>query len=272
MSVEALITANITKVCLEGASISSSFSSRETALAGASAAADRLGRGLPSSLSLMGARASPRKASCATGISAMLPPMGAQAVDRSSSAPHRVQVWLGSTRLALHLAPVAALAGSSLPRFRSLRTSGFFLAFSGVASVMLVRYLGAADVADIVALRIVAYACWLYGAFGLWTLLSPEALEASGQALLRMRGQSQLLFRSQILGIARHLTLGMFFAGMPGMVAAVAISPSIPTLLLRVGLFALALIYLASLGFVLGLRSEERRVGKTFRSARHTTE
>lgn len=183
----------------------------------------------------------------------MLPPMGAQAVDRSSSAPHRVQVWLGSTRLALNLAQVATLAGSSLPRFRSLRTSGFFLAFSGVASVMLVRYLGAADVADIVALRIVAYACWLYGAFGLWTLLSPEALEASGQALLRMRGQSQLLFRSQILGIARHLTLGMFFAGMPGMVAAVAISPSIPTLLLRVGLFALALIYLASLGFVLGL-------------------
>jgi hypothetical protein len=178
--------------------------------------------------------------------------MGAQAVDSLSSARNPSHERLNSTRLTLLLAQVATLAGSNLPRFRALRTSGFLLAGSGVASVLLVRYLGAGDVADIVALRIVAYACWLYGAFGLWALLSPEALEASGEALLRMRGQSQLLFRSQTLGIARHLTLGMLFAGMPGMVAAAAISSSVPTLLLRGGLIALSIIYLASLGLVLG--------------------
>jgi hypothetical protein len=126
------------------------------------------------------------------------------------------------------------------------------LATSGVASVFLVRELGAGDVSDVVALRVLAYACWLYGALGLWALLSPEALENSGGALLKMRGQMHLRFRSQSLGLARHLFLGMSLSGIPGVLAAATLSPNLASLVQRIGLLAASVLYLLSLSLVLG--------------------
>jgi hypothetical protein len=159
---------------------------------------------------------------------------------------------LGSLLNALRIASVVTYSGGNVRQFRHLRFSGILLAMSGVASVFLVAELGAGDVADVIALRVVAYACWLYGALGLWALLSPEALENSGRALLKMRGQSHLPFRSQSLGIARHLSVGMCLSGIPGVVTAAALSPSLESLVHRLGLVAVCVVYLLSLSLVLG--------------------
>jgi len=107
-------------------------------------------------------------------------------------------------------------------------------------------------VADIVALRIMAYSCWLYGALGLWVLLSPQARKSEPSTLARMRGQVLDSALVRALGIARRLTLGMLFAALPGLVAALVVSPSAPILAQRGVLLVVSSLYLASLGVVLG--------------------
>jgi hypothetical protein len=153
-----------------------------------------------------------------------------------------------------HLRLSAALtsAGYTAQRFRSLRISGALLAVTGVASVVLVARVGAADVADIVALRIMAYSCWLYGALGLWVVLSPEAHKSEPSALARLRGQVLDSPFIRAIGIARRLTLGMLLASLPGLTAAVVVSPSGSVLMQRAALFLITILYLASLGAVLG--------------------
>src|SRR5690606_28755239 len=104
----------------------------------------------------------------------------------------------------------------------------------------------------IVALRIMAYSCWLYGALGLWVLLSPQARKSEPSTLARMRGQVLDSALVRALGIARRLTLGMLFAALPGLVAALVVSPSAPILAQRGVLLVVSSLYLASLGVVLG--------------------
>ena len=152
----------------------------------------------------------------------------------------------------LRLSAALTSAGYTAYKFRSLRISGALLALSGVASVVLVARVGAPDVADIVALRIMAYSCWLYGALGLWVVLSPEARKSEPSALARMRGQVLDSTLVRALGIARRLTLGMLFASIPGLVAALVVSPSASSLAQRVALLVVSTLYLASLGVVLG--------------------
>ncbi len=91
------------------------------------------------------------------------------------------------------------------------------LALSGVSSVLLVTWLGAADVADIMALRIVAYACWLIGGPGLWTLLSSEALAEENQKLAELRGVRLKVPQFFALSAVRLLSKGMFWASLPGL-------------------------------------------------------
>lgn len=182
------------------------------------------------------------------------PAMGADAATMGKGTPARARgAHLEVLKDAIQVAEVAAYGGGSLRQFRGLRLSGILLAVSGVASVLLARQLGASDVADVVALRVVAYACWLYGALGLWALLGREALKNSGGALLKMRGKALLPYRSQAVGIARHLFVGMCLSGMPGVLAAAIVSPNIPSLLQRFGLLILSPLYLLSLAIVLGV-------------------
>lgn len=154
--------------------------------------------------------------------------------------------------LVLRSAALTQLAEGSAKKFGQLKLSGIMLAVSGVISVAAVSALGAGDVADIIALRILAYACWLYGGLGMWALLSPAALKEDCQRLGRLRGTEipAPLFRG--VGIFRRLTRGLWIAGMPALVAALFASPSEDVFGQRLGLLLMAALYLLSLAALLG--------------------
>jgi hypothetical protein len=160
----------------------------------------------------------------------------------------RMPAW----REILRLAAVVTSAGAAAKQFRSLRISGILLALSGVGSVILVASLGAPDAADIVALRVMAYGCWLYGALGLWGVLTPQALKDTPNVLARMRGQEMDSPLLRAVGFAERLTKGMWLAGLPGLVAAAAVSPSAAAFAQRAGLIFVAALYLLTLSVLLG--------------------
>ncbi len=112
-------------------------------------------------------------------------------------------------------------------RFRSLSYSGFFLCLSGLVTVWLVGQIGASDVADVLALRILAYACWLYGGFGLWILLSPGAFEGSG--LARLRGLSIPLGLSCFVTLTLKLFKSVSYVGLPAVALAAFSAGDDPT-------------------------------------------
>ncbi len=127
------------------------------------------------------------------------------------------------------------------------------LALSGVSSVLLVTWLGAADVADIVALRIAAYACWLIGGIGLWTLLSSEAIAEENQKLAELRGVKMEDPEFVALSVVRLLSKGMFWASLPGLLVAALVSTSSSMFAQRVALLVCTMAYLLSLAVVLAL-------------------
>lgn len=127
------------------------------------------------------------------------------------------------------------------------------LAFSGVCSVFLVSWLGAADVADIVALRVAAYSCWLVGGMGLWALLSEEALNEDSQSLASLRGTRLENSDFAAVGVMRQLSRAMLWASMPGLVAAFFVSTHPSMFAQRFALLLCMYAYLVSLALVLGL-------------------
>lgn len=132
-----------------------------------------------------------------------------------------------------------------------LHVSGALLALSAVGSVFLVTQLGAADVADVVALRVFAYACWLYGAVGLWYLLGPEAME--GQDLPRLRGFAPRPLWTETGTVFTRLSRGMFWAGMPGILFAIFIGDAFATGVRAFGLIVACVLYILSLTLLLAL-------------------
>src|SRR5690606_21058989 len=87
---------------------------------------------------------------------------------------------------------------------------------------------------------------------GLWVVLSPQGQASEPSALARLRGQTLRSPLIRALGIARRLTWGMLFASLPGLIAALVVSPSAAILAQRTGLFLVSTLYLVSLGLVLG--------------------
>ncbi len=151
----------------------------------------------------------------------------------------------------LRMARLLTFLGARDTRFRSLHLSGGLLALSGIASVALVSFLGAADVADIVALRVLAYGCWLYGGLGLYALLSPQALDTSAHEIALLRGEQASFTELQALGIFGRLSLGISASGLPGIIAAVVVSPTTDVIANRLALTAASLAYIISLSLVL---------------------
>ncbi len=173
-------------------------------------------------------------------------PVGSQTV----AAP-RHSLW----RRELALARAVTSAASNSRKFRSLRVSAILLSFSALGSVLLVTHLGAGDISGIIALRIVAYAAWLYGLLGVWALLSAESLSFQAKSFVEQRGLTCTPWRHFSLGVAWHLFIGMCVAGLPGVIAALLLSPDWSTLHQRASLLAATIMYLASLGLVLGILS-----------------
>ncbi len=154
---------------------------------------------------------------------------------------------------AFRLGLLVTAGGARAGRFRSVRTSGLLLALSAIGSVLLVTHVGAGDVADVVALRLLAYAAWLYGLLGLPALLDPKLRWASAEHLARLRGVQSTPAPARALGLSVRLTGGMYLAALPGVVAAAATSHTLTTLGLRAALLALSAGYLLLLAAGLGV-------------------
>jgi hypothetical protein len=133
-----------------------------------------------------------------------------------------------------------------------VRTSGLLLSLSAILSVLLVTWLGAGDVADIVALRLLAYAAWLYGLLGLPALIGPEARKGSAGGLALLRGQGEVGPVRRGLGLSLRLYVGLLIAALPGVIVAAAVSSGFQTLLLRTTLVLLSSVFLALLALSLG--------------------
>lgn len=132
-------------------------------------------------------------------------------------------------------------------RFRGLRISGFLLGVSAVLSVLLVAWLGAADVADVVALRLLAYAAWLYGLVGLPALLGENVQHGSAEGLARLRGLRGSNTNRRIVGLGSRLFFGLSVAALPGLTMAVALSGSFHHLGRGIALLVFSTAYLACL-------------------------
>lgn len=182
----------------------------------------------------------------------MLGTMVDAAAPENHKSPEASRVGKRGPRSLLRLSGAVTATGYSARRFRSLQMSGIFLAISGVLSVLAVSRLGAADVGDIVALRVLAYSCWLFGGLGVFALLSPQALVEQPSELARMRGQVLDTPLVRTIGFSRRLVLGMLIASLPGLLTALIVSPTMGATLHRAALLVVATLYLASLGVVLG--------------------
>lgn len=176
-----------------------------------------------------------------------MPPSGASLLTSAQ--------FMREVRLARALTALSSLHPAARRRFRSLNYSGFFLCLSGMFSVWGVTQLGAGDVADVVALRILAYACWLYGGMGLWTLLAPDAFEGTGLAPLR--GVSLPLSVPASFTIAQLVARGILQSGLIALALAALLSENAQVrtarLLQLVLCIPYVLIFAASLGLIGGL-------------------
>jgi len=163
---------------------------------------------------------------------------------------HGLSFWLGL------LATERAASGR---RFRGARISGWFVALSGVLSVVLAVWIGAGDVADLVALRVLAYAAWLYALLGLPALLHPEFSPRAVSALSRLRGVVEIGPGARGLGLFVRLALGLFIAALPGVCLAAGLSETASDLFGRLVLVVASAFYLLLLAgslAVVGVLSE----------------
>ncbi len=166
--------------------------------------------------------------------------------------PTRPLRWRDRASRLLHLALLATESEVKTGRFRSVKISGLLLAFGASVSVLLVTWIGAGDVADVVALRLLAYAAWLYGLLGLPALLHPQAVAQSAAPLAELRGLAPPGGGVRALGLSIRLALGMLLAALPGIFVAAVSSPTPRALLIRASLVLFSAIYIVFLAAGLG--------------------
>jgi hypothetical protein len=147
----------------------------------------------------------------------------------------RFLFWLG-----LLTTQRAALGGG----FRGARLSGWFVAASGVMSVVLAVWIGAGDVADLLALRVLAYSAWLYALIGLPALLHQDFSARTVSELSRLRGVSEIGPVARGFGLFARLGSGLLFASLPGVCLAAFLSETVSLLSWRVALVLLSALYL----------------------------
>ncbi len=143
------------------------------------------------------------------------------------------------------IARLGGLSPTGERKFQALHWSGAMLALSGVVSVLFVTSVGAGDVADVVALRIFAYVCWLYGGLGLWRMLRPDAME--GYALARLRGLRVEPLWGKAGTLFLRLNTGMLLAGLPGVLLAVLLGDVFPDFWGGAGLVLSCIAYVVAL-------------------------
>lgn len=124
---------------------------------------------------------------------------------------------------------------------------------SALLSVLGVTWVGAGDVADVVALRLMAYAAWLYGLVGLPALLKRPRDADPTFELARLRGAIGMGAGARAVGLTVRLTAGLWIAALPGIALSAFVSESPSAFSARGLLFLASAGYLLALGASLGL-------------------
>lgn len=136
--------------------------------------------------------------------------------------------------------------------FRGARASGVLVALS---TALLVAVLGggsAADVTDILALRALAYASWLFGALGLWVFCGTDPRASS--ALAAERGfDGEAVSRAWLFGVTLRIALGVFVVTLVPLALSIASSPTAPLLIARLTLLPAVALYSLLFGVTMAL-------------------
>lgn len=125
---------------------------------------------------------------------------------------------------------------------------------SGVGSVVVTARIGADDAVDLVALRLLAYAAWLYALVGLPALLDPRHVSLPLVTLARLRGVDLGSFSARAVGLSERLARGLLVAALPGLLTIgfvlPATTPRAPLAILLAAATTYLLTLAATLGFV----------------------
>lgn len=152
------------------------------------------------------------------------------------------------------LARLVTHPGAKRRPFRSALWSGGLIALSSTPAIALLARTSAADSTDILALRVLAYASWLVGAFGSWAFLTPAAEAQTAGALARARGFSGTeLGQLWTVGVAVRLGVAVFLVTLLPLGVSAALSPTRGMLLSRLLLIPAVAAYAALLGGSLAL-------------------
>lgn len=164
---------------------------------------------------------------------------------RRAAAPR----WVHLLRQGWRVSRLIQLAPREARRLRSLWISGTSLLLFGGLTVAAVSTL-APSAADLIALRVASYTCWLFGAFGLWTWLSPAAVRTS--ALSRLRGIEPHPALVTGLTLFRALVWPLLVLALPVVILAVVLTEGW-TPASALGVLAHVVLYLVSLSAALAL-------------------
>lgn len=159
---------------------------------------------------------------------------------------------LGLTRLR-RAGRMSTAAHAATFRYGSLLVSGALVAASSVGAVVLTARVGASDAVDLVALRLLAYAAWLYALVGLPALLDPRRASTANIELAALRGVDLNGFGVRAMGIGERLGRGLLLAALPGFLAIGFVLPGARSLGPLAILLGAVAAYLVTLAVTLGL-------------------
>ncbi len=154
------------------------------------------------------------------------------------------------------LSKLSTRAGRQSRGFRTTRLGGWMVGLGATASIALLAVNGAADTTDVLALRVLAYASWLYGVFALSALCksAPTALDGALGGLAAERGYSPAdVSRSWVIGAAAALARGVSTMTLIPLVVSIALSDTTRQLTTRLLLLPAVVVYALVFGYTLAL-------------------
>ncbi len=138
--------------------------------------------------------------------------------------------------------------------FRSAVLGGALVALSSAATIAALGTTSAADITDVLALRTLAYASWLFGGLGLWAFCASKLSATSSSALAVERGFSEhQIAASWTLGVWARIALGVFAVTLLPLGVSIALSPTSSLLLSRLLLLPGVAIYSLLFGLSMAL-------------------
>lgn len=133
----------------------------------------------------------------------------------------------GAARAQWALSRLSTHAATRRRSFRSAVAGGALVAVSSAVTIGALGVGSASDVTDVLALRTLAYASWLFGALGLWAFCATPSPAESNSVQAVERGFSPRdVERSWTFGVAARVAASVFAVTVLPLAVSIATSPS----------------------------------------------